>query len=388
MYKKLLKIILAHLAVIIYWGILYKLNLSIEDAPVINFVSFLLIFRIYIFIYTELSNKNIGKKYTIIFSLLSIVPIALSLQKNIDYKYVLIILSLVSSFIYAKRYLLIDHAKDINILPISKSSAQVFTILLAILSLLMIYLFDINSFVINIFMHTIMLLIESFFLIFIKEKELSYEKTYKLYYLAEYMSEERDDFARVIHDEIIQDIYASINYLSLKNPNVEYAKNVLSNLESKSRQIMKLYQANLFERADINTSIRSIIDNVSSLYNKSLYINLNIDEKLFSESDVKLIKLVSVVSKELINNIYKHSKASFLNYNLYREEKNIIIEIESDGASDKDFKRINDSKRGLLLLKLLIDMNSGSLDYELNKDILKTKVILEVIDEDNIIRWS
>ena len=386
MYKKLLKIILAHLAVIIYWGILYKLNLSIDDAPVINFVSFLLIFTIYIFIYTELSNKNIGKKYTIIFYFLSIVPIALSLQKNIDYKYILIILSLVSSFIYAKRYLLIDHAKDINILPISKASAQVFTILLAILSLLMIYLFDISSFVINIFMHTIMLLIESFFLIFIKEKELSYEKTYKLYYLAEYMSEERDDFARVIHDEIIQDIYASINYLSLKNPNVEYAKNVLSNLESKSRQIMKLYQANLFERADINTSIRSIIDNVSSLYNKSLYINLNIDEKLFSESDVKLIKLVSVVSKELINNIYKHSKASFLNYNLYREEKNIIIEIESDGASDKDFKRINDSKRGLLLLKLLIDMNSGSLVHELNKDILKTKVILEVIDEDNIIR--
>lgn len=388
MYKKLLKIILGHLAVILYWGILYKLNLSINDAPVINLVSFLLIFTIYIFIYTELSNKNIGKKYTIIFSLLSIVPIALSLQKNIDYNYILIILSLVTSFIYAKIYLLIDYAKDINILPISKSSAQVFTIMLFCLSLLIIYLFDISTFLINIFIHIIMLLIESFFLIFIKEKELSYEKTYRLYYLAEYMSKERDDFASVIHDEIIQDIYASINYLSLKNPNVEYAKNVLSNLESKSRQIMKLYQANLFERADINTSIRSIIDNVSSLYNKSLYINLNIDEKLFSESDVKLIKLVSVVSKELINNIYKHSKASFLNYNLYREEKNIIIEIESDGSNDEDFKRINDSKRGLLLLKFLIDMNSGSLDYELNKDILKTKVILEVSDEDNIIRWS
>lgn len=388
MYKKLLKIILAHLAVILYWGILYKLNLSINDAPVINLVSFLLIFTIYIFIYTELSNKNIGKKYTIIFSLLSIVPIALSLQKNIDYKYILIILSLVTSFIYAKIYLLIDHAKDINILPISKSSAQVFTIMLFCLSLLIIYLFDISTFLINIFIHIIMLLIESFFLIFIKEKELSYEKTYRLYYLAEYMSEERDDFARVIHDEIIQDIYASRNYLSLKNPDVEYAKKVLSNLESKSRQIMKLYQANLFERADINTSIISIIDNVSSLYNKSLNIDLNIDENFLSDSDVKLIKLISVVSKELINNIYKHSKASFLNYNLYREEKNIIIEIESDGANDEDFKRINESKRGLLLLKLLIDMNSGSLDYELNKDVLKTKVILEVSDEDNIIRWS
>lgn len=350
MYKKLLKIILAHLAVIIYWGILYKLNLSIVDAPVINLMSFLLIFTIYILIYTELSNKNIDKKYTIIFSLLSIVPIAISLQKNIDYKYFFIILSLISSFIYAKKYLLIDHVKDLNILPISKASAQIFTILLATLSLLMIYLFDINTFVINVFMHIIMLLIESFFLIFIKEKELSYEKTYRLYYLAEYMSEERDDFARVIHDEIIQDIYASKNYLSLKNPDVEYAKNVLSNLESKSRQIMKLYQANLFERANINTSIRSIIDNVSSLYNKSLNINLNIDEKFLSEIDIKLIKLISVVSKELINNIYKHSNASFLNYNLYREEKNIIIEIESDGASDVDFKRINESKRGLLLL--------------------------------------
>lgn len=388
MYKKLLKIILGHLAVILYWGILYKLNLSINDAPVINLVSFLLIFTIYIFIYTELSNKNIGKKYTIIFSLLSIVPIALSLQKNIDYNYILIILSLVTSFIYAKIYLLIDYAKDINILPISKSSAQVFTIMLFCLSLLIIYLFDISTFLINIFIHIIMLLIESFFLIFIKEKELSYEKTYRLYYLAEYMSKERDDFARVIHDEIIQDIYASINYLSLKNPNVEYAKNVLSNLESKSRQIMKLYQANLFERADINTSIRSIIDNVSSLYNKSLNIDLNIDENFLSDSDVKLIKLISVVSKELINNIYKHSRASFLNYNLYREEKNIIIEVESDGASDDDFKRINESKRGLLLLKLLIDMNSGELYYELNKDVLKTKVILEVSDETNITRWS
>lgn len=388
MYKRLLKIILAHLAVILYWGILYKLNLSINDAPVINLVSFLLIFTVYVFIYTELSNKNIDKKYTITFSLLALVPIAISLQKNFSYKYIFIILSLVSSIIYAKRNLIIDHAKDINILPISKASAQVFTLAIAIIIILMIYLFDINTFLINIFMHIIMLLIESFFLIFIKEKELSYEKTYRLYYLAEYMSEERDDFARVIHDEIIQDIYASINYLSLINPDVEYAKNVLSNLESKSRQIMKLYQANLFERADINTSISSIIDNVSSLYNKSLNINLNIDENLLSESDVKLIKLISVVSKELINNIYKHSKASFINYNLYREEKNIIIEIESDGANDEDFKRINDSKRGLLLLKLLIDMNSGSLDYELNKDILKTKVILEVIDEDNIIRWS
>lgn len=388
MYKRLLKIILAHLAVILYWGILYKLNLSINDAPVINLASFLLIFTVYVFIYTELSNKNIDKKYTITFSLLALVPIAISLQKNFSYKYIFIILSLVSSIIYAKRNLIIDHAKDINILPISKASAQVFTLAIAIIIILMIYLFDINTFLINIFMHIIMLLIESFFLIFIKEKELSYEKTYRLYYLAEYMSEERDDFARVIHDEIIQDIYASINYLSLKNPDVEYAKNVLSNLESKSRQIMKLYQANLFERADINTSISSIIDNVSSLYNKSLNINLNIDENLLSESDVKLIKLISVVSKELINNIYKHSKASFINYNLYREEKNIIIEIESDGANDEDFKRINDSKRGLLLLKLLIDMNSGSLDYELNKDILKTKVILEVIDEDNIIRWS
>lgn len=386
MYKKLLKIILAHLAAILYWGILYKLNLSINDAPVINLVSFLLIFTIYIFIYTELSNKNIGKKYTIIFSLLSIVPIALSLQKNIDYKYILIILSLVSSIIYAKRNLIIDHAKDINILPISKASAQVFTLAIAIIIILMIYLFDINTFLINIFMHIIMLLIESFFLIFIKEKELTYEKTYRLYYLAEYMSEERDNFSRVIHDEIIQDIYASRNYLSLKNPDVEYAKKVLSNLESKSRQIMKLYQANLFERADINTSLRSIIENVSSLYNKSLNIDLNIDENLLSDSDVKLIKLISVVSKELINNIYKHSRASFLNYNLYREEQNIIIEIESDGASDDDFKRINESKRGLLLLKLLIDMNSGELYYELNKDVLKTKVILEVIDEDNITR--
>lgn len=59
---------------------------------------------------------------------------------------------------------------------------------------------------VNIFYNLIFLLLESCFVIFLKEKENTYEKTYKLY------------------------------YLSLKDPDIVYAKNILRDLE-KNREI-------------------------------------------------------------------------------------------------------------------------------------------------------
>lgn len=377
MYKKLEKIVISHLMIILFWGLLFKNNLLAKEGPILNAVSLILFFTLYGLIYTEISNKKIPGKSSILAILTSLLPLSLILINALPYKLAFLLISLISTSLFIKRYLILDNIKYINILPISRKATQIFTIGLVFFIFEVIYLFDIGTVMINIFIQIIFLITEFFFILFLKEKELAYEKTFKLYYLSDYMASERDEFARIIHDDILQDIYASKNYLSSKNPDIEYTKNILRELEGKVRNIMKFYQSSLFEKANLEASILAIFDNVGSLYpDKNIEITKLIESD-FTENK-RLIRLISIISKELINNVYKHSGASYLKYKLYRKESLIVIEMDSDGASISDFNKIKESKRGVLLLNLLIDSNAGNISYSLNRDILSTSVCLEV----------
>ncbi|WP_296128858.1 histidine kinase [uncultured Anaerococcus sp.] len=354
----------------------------IEEGPILNGISLILFFTLYGLIYTEISNKNIPEKISIIAILTSLLPLSLILINALPYKFLFALISIISTSLFIKRYLILENIKYINILPISRKSTQIFTIGLVFFIFAVIYLFDIDTVMINIFIQIIFLITEFFFILFLKEKELAYDKTFKLYYLSDYMASERDEFARIIHDDIIQDIFASKNYLSSKNPDIEYTKNILRELEKKARNIMKFYQSSLFEKANLETSLLAIFDNVSSLYpDKNIEITKLIDRDL--TEDKRLIRLIAIISKELINNVYKHSDAKYLSYKLYKKGNFVYIDMESDGASPADFNKIKDSKRGVLVIKLLIDSNAGNISYGLNKDILSTRVCLEVERDEN-----
>lgn len=386
MYKKLEKFVISHLMIILFWGLLFKNNMLVKEGPVLNGLSLILFFTLYGLIYTEISNKKIPERFSILAILTSLLPLSLVLINALPYKFIFAFISIISTSLFIKKYLVLDNFKYINILPISRKSTQIFTMGLVFFIFIVIYLFDIDTVMINIFTQIIFLITEFFFILFLKEKELAYDKTFKLYYLSDYMASERDEFARIIHDDIIQDIFASKNYLSSKNPDIEYTKNILRELEKKARNIMKFYQASLFEKASLETSLLAIFDNVGSLYpDKNIEITKFIDSEM--TEDKRLIRLIAIISKELINNVYKHSDASYLNYKLYRKESLIVIEMDSDGASPADFNKIKDSKRGVLVIKLLIDSNSGDISYGLNKDILTTKVSLEVIRDENYFAW-
>lgn len=381
MYKKLEKIVISHLMIILFWGLLFKNNMLVKEGPVLNGLSLILFFTLYGLIYTEISNKKIPGKLSILAILTSLLTLSLILINALPYKFLFALISIISTSLFIKKYLVLENIKYINIFPISRKSSQTFTMGLVFFIFAMIYLFDIGTVMINIFIQIIFLITEFFFILFLKEKELAYDKTFKLYYLSDYMASERDEFARIIHDDILQDIYASKNYLSSKNPDINYSKNVLKELEKKTRNIMKFYQSSLFEKASLETSLLAIFDNVRSLYpDKDIEITKLIESNL--TEDKRLIRLIAIISKELINNVYKHSDAKYLSYKLYKKGNFVYIDMESDGASPADFNKIKDSKRGVLLLKLLIDSNSGNISYGLNKDILSTKVSLEVeIDE-------
>ena len=241
--------------------------------------------------------------------------------------------------------------------------------------------------VINIFNQVIFFACCLFFFLFLKDREDVYDKTFKLFYMSQYLASERENFARLIHDEVLQDIFAAKNYLSLKEPKVHEASDLLTKLNERLRKIMKFYQTSLFEDFGMEENIHGIFENVASLYP---YKTPKIDKKISSALENlrgEEVKLIALITKELVNNIYKHSEATYIFYRLYEDRGFIIMEVESDGMAEGDFKNIEDSKRGVLLLKMLISSNEGEISYEDRGRTLYTKIRLRrFIDENSFIR--
>lgn len=386
MYKRLIRILYIHILIILFWGLLFSFGQIIENLKMVELAFNMLMVTALAIFYTEISNKDKDYLATLL-NIISIGAITIIPTKVISYKIFLIILNLASTIIYLKKYFIYKNIKDINIVPISKSSVSIFAVSMGILVGAFAYLFDIERVSIGIIYNMLIIVFEMLLILSIRERENNYEKIYKLYYLSDYISKERDEFARVIHDEIIQDIYATKNYLSLKEPNISLSKQILIDLEKKSRNLMKFYQADIFEDGSIDISLEEVIENIKRLYReKNLEVNLEVSDEIKSLKDENLNRLILIITKELINNVYKHSNGSYLNYRLFKIENDIIMSLESDGADSKDLISIEKSKRGVLLLKLLVESNSGKIDYNLDKDLLSTTVKLEVGDENTIVR--
>ena len=383
--KRILKIIISHAALIFYWCYLYKVGDAISSAPIINFTSTILILIIYGLIYAEITKKG-DKKLDALYIFVSLLFFALALNKN--FKFLIFLgLGLGISIFYIVKNLQIDKTFYISILPISKKMTQVFTGIFICVIMLLTYLLDLDVLVINIFNQVIFFACCLFFLLFLKDREDVYDKTFKLLYISKYMASERENFARLIHDEVLQDIFAAKNYLSLKEPKVHEASDLLTKLNERLRKIMKFYQTSLFEDFGMEENIHGIFENVASLYP---YKTPKIDKKISSALENlrgEEVKLIALITKELVNNIYKHSEATYIFYRLYEDRGFIIMEVESDGMAHEDFKNIEDSKRGVLLLKMLISSNEGEISYEDRGRTLYTKIRLRrFIYEDSFIR--
>ena len=206
--------------------------------------------------------------------------------------------------------------------------------------------------------------------------------------MSEYLGEERENFARLIHDEVLQDIFAAKNYLSLAEPRVDLARDILTNLNGRLREIMKFYQTRLFEDFSIEENIQGVFENLASLYpEKKTKIDQKISDGLRDNTSKEEVRLISTITKELVNNIYKHSEATYIFYRLYEDEDFMLMEVESDGMREEDFKNIQDSKRGVLLLKMLIRTKEGEIAYEDRDGSLYTRIkIRRYRDENSFIR--
>ena len=379
MYKKMLKNISIHAFILMYLAILQAAGLLVKDYAVLGKILNLARRVIIIFVAVELSNNKISFRTSLIYSILFMVPIAVGALDFVSFNTKIIYLTYAFICIYILKFLKIKNFKNINILPLTLRSLLILALGFGVFAGVTVYIFGIDPKSIDLMYHFTYLFFELVLTLYFKEQENIYDKIYKLYYLSDHIGQEREEFARVIHDDIVQDIFASKNYLSTKDPDLGFVKEILTDLEDKARGIMKYYQSNVYDDIDVGASLEHVFQNIASLYKgKDLELKMDIDPNALTLKDKKLKRLLLLVSKELVNNIYKHSEGRYLNYHLSMEDNKVLINLESDGATKEDFKKIQDSKRGILILTLLVESNSGKINYDLKGDKLFTQVLMEV----------
>lgn len=218
-----------------------------------------------------------------------------------------------------------------------------------------------------------------------------YKNMIEFFDIAYYIANEREEFARIVHDEIIQDLYGIINNLSLNNPDIDVSREIARNLELKTRNIMMQYRNTLLGDVDVLDNFKSIIYDVESLYPSRRYnvkMNVELDENIIS-NEINSLRVLYIIIKELLNNIYKHSNGDQISLRIHGVDGGYKIVIISDGTNEEDYYNILNSKSGVLFIKFLVSSNGGDIEYFYKDGILKTEVFVKGDKiEDNNTWWS
>lgn len=282
----------------------------------------------------------------------------------------------------SKKYSYSDF-EQINILPISQENQKIVVPASALLLVAICYELKMETIEINILLHYMGCIYILMLLISLAEPISEFDDLKAFYYLASYIEDERDSFSRILHDEIIQDVRASYNLLLLKDADIDSTKRIIGDIELKARNLMNFYSSHIFSEFDMTENIENLIKSIKILYpHKTIETQVAISKSaLAALKRESLSRLTFQISKELINNIYKHSNASFIRYMADTDDGDAVrIECISDGATQEDYDSTKSSKGGVLMLRLLIKKNGGSIRYLYSRGILKSEIFLRIGD--------
>lgn len=283
--------ILLHIAIIVMWSFFYKFNLITNDAVEINALSMILlvcfISALYVYIMTSQKKTDIVDSidYTvpilfcssmihrtgiIIFEIAFVLFLlykARNLLARKRYKeeitvlisYFLGLLFYINRFVLFSSFMIVlgmavdifvkykwINFKYVHILPTSAKKSKYILTLWIPLVVYISYIFDWDSFCLNMIFQVFMLLFEILTMIHIEDRQEFYREISSFFFLTKYINTERENFSRILHDDIVQDIRASYNLLALEQPDIVLSKKVLLNLEDRARKMMNFYSANIF----------------------------------------------------------------------------------------------------------------------------------------------
>lgn len=204
-----------------------------------------------------------------------------------------------------------------------------------------------------------------------KNEAILKEKERGLQAMISAQEEERSKIARELHDGVVQQIGSVI--LKSRNlfKNKEFkedkaAKEVLESLENSNqdlRNISHQMMPRALKELGILPALQDLLDgSLGYTEIKSSLESFNLEDRLPEKIEVTIYR----ITQELINNIIKHSKATQVSVQLFKNENNIILIVEDNGVGFSS----KTSKKGIGLLNISsrLDMVKGNVNFEPSPD--------------------
>ena len=117
--------------------------------------------------------------------------------------FIIVLIADVILYLYAYKLKAISKSNSIKLIPV----VVVFLTFIA-------YLLELDTILINVFMHVVMVIFMLLLLINVESMKVSQKKMESFYTLTVYLERERNEFSNLLHDEIIQDIKARYSGIS------------------------------------------------------------------------------------------------------------------------------------------------------------------------------
>jgi len=179
--------------------------------------------------------------------------------------------------------------------------------------------------------------------------------------------QERSKIARELHDGVVQQIGSVIlksrNLFSDKNlEDDKEAAEVLQKLENSNKDLRNISHQMMpiaLKELGIIPALEDLLEG-SLGYTKIKYSveHFNIASRLPEKIEITIYR----ITQELINNIIKHSKATEVSVQLFKNQDNILLIVEDNGVG---FSKQNSSKGiGLLNITSRLDMVNGNVNFE------------------------
>ncbi len=353
------------------------LNIALHSTHFQSFVYLLLAYNIFLIALKYKKSKRINALDII----LNIGVLGLYYLNNLSY----VPLSIASVFYNTYRNYGYKYRRKISLLPIVEKQEKYIVLAVIALSVILILILNPSTLVFQMVLHIIFFIFEIIIILNISNRGVYYREGRELNFISQYVSKERNAFSAVLHDEIIQDLTSVYNLLSVREPDVNYVREIISKLEAKSRAIMNFYGENTFEELSLYENIEHIIASVRPIYpNSEMEIELYISDGIEFKNDI--MGDVLSIAKELINNAYKHSKGTLLKLSIEMQGGVMTILSVNDGVELEGYERALNSKGGLFIIEDILLDYGGSMEIEYDSGRISILCVLGGSeDEDTII---